>query len=106
MRITPILVLCSLLSACAYDPIDKPGTWRMPPKGLTSNDENLRAMLADPRDIVGGRGENSSIGVTSAAAVRRQLTNKRFPLPASATSRLSSSQPSQTPNAGSPSKEE
>ncbi len=86
MRLISGLSFCLLLAGCAYDPIDNPGTWRVPPKGLTSNDENLRAMLVNPRDIVVGRGETTSVGVTAGSAVRRVLTNQRKPLPSVATS--------------------
>ena len=69
-----------LLGACATDPMDRPGTWNA--SQMQANDANLRAMAADPRDLVQGR----DAGPTSAAAeagppVRRLLSGKRYPLP-------------------------
>ena len=105
MRLNLVLVVSLavslVLSACAYDPIDKPGTWRVPPKGLTSNDENLRAMLVNPRDMVKGRGEAGGVGATSAAAARRLLTGHRPALPvATARSGSATSQPQAREGAG------
>lgn len=104
MRLNPILVLCMLITACAKDPIDNPGTWRVPPKGLTSNDENLRAMLVNPRDLVGGTGERTASAVTAASAVRRELSGHRANLPQSRTSSIGTQtgqqqQPQQQQNA-------
>ena len=94
MRLNPVWVCCLLLSACAADPIDNPGTWKAPPKGLTSNDENLRAMVVNPQDLNQGQGEPTSEGVTAARAARRELTGNRAPLPFSNTlSNLSLTQP-------------
>ena len=87
MRLNPVWVLCLLLPACAHDPIDNPGTWRLPPKGLTSNDENLRAMLVNPHDLAGGTGEPTALGVTAARGARKMLTGHRDPLPNTSTSR-------------------
>jgi hypothetical protein len=81
MRLAPVWIVCLLLAACARDPIDTPGTWKVPPKGLTSNDENLRAMLVSPGDLTHGTGETTSIGITAATAARRELTGRRAPLP-------------------------
>lgn len=80
MRLIWISVLCLLLAACARDPIDNPGTWKAPPKGLTSNDENLRAMVVNPRDLIVGTGASTSVGVTAARAARRELSDHRAPL--------------------------
>jgi hypothetical protein len=80
MRLIWTWVLCLLLAACARDPIDTPGTWKAPPKGLTSNDENLRAMVVNPRDLVVGTGDSTGEGVTAARAARRELSGRRAPL--------------------------
>ena len=87
-RISLFFVTGFLLTACAPDPIDNKGTWRVPPKGFTSNDENLRAMLVNPKDLVRGHGETSSVGATASGAAQRQLTNQRYPLPSSGASKV------------------
>jgi len=74
------LVVLILVSGCSYDPFDpyqRPGTWV--PDG--SNDANLRAMVANPHDLVEGRGESVSSGAEAAPPVARVLTGKRYPLP-------------------------
>ena len=81
MRLLPVWACCLLLAACAYDPIDKPGTWQVPPMGLTSNDQNLRAMVVNPRDLARGHGESTSEGVSAARAARQQLSGNRAALP-------------------------
>ena len=60
------------------DPFQRTGTWR----AEHVNDDNLAAMVADPRHLVQGVGDDSSPGVLSAAAVRRLLTDHVKPLPA------------------------
>ena len=79
--LVPILVL----TGCDphQDPIDKPGTWSLPPAGLTSNDENLRTMLVNPNDLVNGTGGTGSTGSLAAAPVRRLITGQRYKLPSS-----------------------
>ena len=81
MRFYPVWVLCLLLAACARDPVNAPGTWKLPPTGLNSNDENLRAMVVNPHDLVTGSGESTSESVTAARAARQELTGTRAPLP-------------------------
>jgi hypothetical protein len=69
-----------LVACCTYDPFDpyqRPGTWV--PDG--ANDANLRAMVANPHDLVEGTGEGVSSGAEAASPVSRVLTGKRYPLP-------------------------
>jgi hypothetical protein len=78
--------LCCLLllaaSACTPDyPMDKEGTWHVPP--VSANDANLRTMIVNPRDLVAGQGESTTLGAEAAPPVRRLLTGNRYPLPAS-----------------------
>lgn len=107
-----IWAVCLVLAGCATDPIDAPGTWRVPPRGMTSNDENLRAMLVNPRDLGFGGGETTGVSVTSAAAARRVLTGQRYPLPSTTASRTAPRTQGQTSGAasgtgtGSPAREE
>jgi len=74
------LVVLVLVSGCTYDPFDpyqRPGTWV--PEG--SNNANLRAMVANPHDLVEGKGTSVSSGAAAAPPVGRLLTGKRYPLP-------------------------
>ncbi|RKK03195.1 hypothetical protein EBE87_25320 [Pseudoroseomonas wenyumeiae] len=64
-----------LLAGCA-DPIDRPGTWR----AGNVNDQNLRAMMADPAHERFGIGAADSRADTSAAAVQRLREGKTYPL--------------------------
>jgi hypothetical protein len=77
---TPWLIGLVLLAGCNYDPFDpyqRPGTWN--PDG--SNNANLRAMVANPHDLIEGTGTSVSSGAEAAPPVTRLLTGKRYPLP-------------------------
>jgi hypothetical protein len=76
-----LLALLPLLGGCNFDPfsqdpIDKPGTWA--PEGV--NDANLRAMVANPQDLVAGAGTANSTGAEAAPPVGLLLSGKRTPL--------------------------
>lgn len=77
-----------LLGGCQQDPFDRPGTWSVPRNQLGSNDQNLRTMIADPRDLAAGTGEANSESTAAAPAVRRLQTGKRLPLPQSGVANL------------------
>lgn len=64
-----------LLAGCA-DPIDRPGTWR----AGDLNNQNLRAMMANPADERFGAGATDSRADTAAAAVQRLREDKTHPL--------------------------
>ena len=83
VRAIPALVLLLAMTACNAnrDPFDAPGTWSLPPAGLTSNDTNLRAMLVNPNDATAGTGEDTSLGALSARPVEQLVTGHRRPLP-------------------------
>jgi hypothetical protein len=69
-----------VISGCNYDPFDpyqRPGTWN--PDG--ANQSNLRAMVANPHDIIEGTGQSVSSGAEAAPPVARVLAGKRYPLP-------------------------
>jgi hypothetical protein len=87
------MVILILLAACT-DPIDRPGTWNASAK---SNDANLRVMVADPHDLVEGKGHDGSSGAEAAPPVTRVLTGRRYPLPSSDTSDLQSAPQSAPP---------
>lgn len=97
----PVL-LSLLVGGCDphQDPIDKPGTWSLPPAGLTSNDENLRTMLVNPNDLVAGTGTNTSAGSEAAAPVRRLITGQRAKLPSSEGSLIPTNDASQPGGGG------
>ncbi len=76
-----LLVLLPLLGGCGFDsfsqdPIDKPGTWA--PEGV--NESNLRAMVANPQDLLAGAGTANSAGAEAAPPVGLLLSGKRTPL--------------------------
>jgi hypothetical protein len=74
------LIGAILVSGCSYDLTDpylRPGTYN--PTG--DNDANLRAMVANPHDLVEGTGAGTSTGAEAAPPVARLLAGKRYPLP-------------------------
>jgi hypothetical protein len=80
MRCTGWLTAALLLAGCTYDltdPYQRPGTYR--PTG--DNDANLRAMVANPADLVEGTGSGAAVGGEAAPPVARLLAGKRYPLP-------------------------
>jgi hypothetical protein len=87
------MVILIMLAACT-DPIDRPGTWNPSAK---SNDANLRVMIADPHDLVEGKGQNGNSGAEAAPPVARLLTGRRYPLPSENTSDLPSAPQSAPP---------
>jgi hypothetical protein len=75
------LIVAFLISGCTYDMSDpylRPGTWNP----TSDNDANLRAMVANPRDLSEGTGQGASAGAEAAPPVARVLAGKRYPLPA------------------------
>ena len=83
IRVFPVLAAASLLlglGACQQansDPFERPYTWQ--PTG--ANDDNLRAMIANPNDLVVGQGARGSHAIIANAAATRLLTDKIKPLP-------------------------
>ena len=72
------LLLLLPLGACAGngltdDPINRPGTWA--PTGI--NDANLRAMVADPRDLVAGKDAANGLAVEAVPPVGLLFSGKR-----------------------------
>jgi hypothetical protein len=66
--------------ACTPDyPLDKPGTWSIPK--VSSNDANLKVMVANPRDLVVGQAASGTVGSEAAPPVARLMTGKRTALP-------------------------
>ncbi len=70
------------LAACSPDyPMDKRGTWNVPPGDLNANDANLRAMVVDPRDLTAGASAEGSEGYAAARPVGKLLSGQRPALP-------------------------
>ncbi len=82
-----ILWLALLLpAACAAeDPLTRAGLWE--PTG--ANDTNLRAMIADPDDLVAGAADSRADGSVVAAAVARYRAGKLKSLPDVSASQIS-----------------
>jgi len=72
-----ILLVCA---ACTPDyPLDRPGTWSI--GKVSANDNNLRVMVANPRDLVVGQTASGTVGSEAAPPVGRLVTGKRTALP-------------------------
>ncbi len=71
------LAIAMLAAGCGpqYE-IDRPGTWR----ATGVNDYNLRAMVADKRDLTAGAAATTDRGNGAARAVTRLYTDRRRPL--------------------------
>lgn len=89
----PLLLLPVGCSGAAGDPYAREYTWH----ATGDNEANLRAMVSDPRDLVEGRGTDTSLGSEAAPPVNRLLTGTRTPLPLLSASGIATSQtPQQT----------
>ena len=64
-------------SPLASDPFAQPGTW----SETGVNDANLRAMVADPHDLVAGKDAPNSLAVEAARPVGILFSGKRPALP-------------------------
>jgi type IV pilus biogenesis protein CpaD/CtpE len=77
--LVPLLLLAG--AGCTPDyPMDVPGTWSIDRYGA-SNDANLRAMVANPHDLVAGQGSNTALGAEAAHPVAALFAGKRAELP-------------------------
>ena len=84
-RVLACVGLLLVLACCdATDPYMRDGTWRPSP----ANDENLRAMVASPSDLVRGVGDLRGDGQQAAAALDRQRQDKMRDLPESAIAKI------------------
>lgn len=72
-----LLILAATATGCALDPYTRDGVWR--PSAV--NDTNLRAMVADPRDLQQGASEPGADGASAAAAIQRLREDRVRPLP-------------------------
>ena len=94
------LAACIGMGVAACGPqyeIDRPGTWQ--PTG--ANDRNLRAMIADPRDLGYGAASTTERASGASRAVTRLLIDRRRPLLNVSLSRLAPSSDAQdTPLGG------
>lgn len=71
------LILVLLVGGCVTTPYQQPWTW----SPRHDNDANLRAMVANPQDLVAGTGARNSAGAEAAPPVARLLSGRRYPLP-------------------------
>lgn len=77
-----LLALPLTLGACSPDyPMDKPGTWSLPPGALSANDANLRVMIVNPQDLTTGEAADGSDAPEAVPPVRRLNASQRPPLP-------------------------
>jgi hypothetical protein len=72
------LLGCDVASRDAWN---DPGTWQ----STGANNVNLQSMIANPNDLVAGRGERGGSAIIAATAVNRVLTDKIKALPTSLT---------------------
>lgn len=77
----------SLAGCTQYGAWNSPGMWQ--PTG--SNEANLRAMVADPQDLVSGRGRNTAPGDEAAQSVSNLESGKTPSLAGGASSGSGSS---------------
>jgi hypothetical protein len=80
-RLVPFLIVLAL-AACStnpftQDPFTRAGTWAP----TNDNDANLRAMVANPHDLVAGEPMDGSVGGEAARPVANLLAGKRASLP-------------------------
>jgi hypothetical protein len=97
MRVVLCLMLALAAAGCTQpnDPFERPGTWSV----TGANEANLKVMVADPHDLIAGRGESDALSADAAPPVQRLRTGKRFPLP-SETSTSGISAPASTNSTG------
>jgi hypothetical protein len=67
------------------DPLQHPQTWHT----QGDNDANLRATVANPQDLVAGRGASDSLGLEAVPPIVRLLAGHRYPLPTANASTIS-----------------
>ncbi len=77
------MVMLLALGACSTDPFTQdqfaePGTWAP----TNDNDANLRAMVANPHDLIAGRPMDGATGAEAVMPVEKLLAGKRKKLPA------------------------
>lgn len=77
-RMMPVL-FALLLAGCAdmNNPSERPGAWR--PTGV--NDQNLRAMVAEPAHLQRGVGASGAVAPAATAPVDRLYRDQVRPLP-------------------------
>ncbi|MDE2334152.1 MAG: hypothetical protein KGK10_06395 [Rhodospirillales bacterium] len=76
------MVMLLALGACSVDPFTQdqfaePGTWAP----TNDNDANLRAMVANPHDLIAGRPMDGAVGAEAVMPVDKLMTGKRKHLP-------------------------
>lgn len=87
-------LLLLTLAGCASQQFEKPGTWKLPPTGQGANDANLRAMVANPNDLVAGANEPGSNGAEAVRPIELLLSGHRQPLSSVSASKIGAVQSS------------
>ena len=87
-RLAAAAAAAALLTACADDPFERPGT--VAPRGF--NEANLRAMVVDPAHLRRGVEATTSRGDAGAKPVDLLRSGKRAPLRSSSTSTVSNAE--------------
>jgi type IV pilus biogenesis protein CpaD/CtpE len=79
MRISPVFpllfVMAATLAACDHNVDAIARLDRIPFGG--SNQANIAAMVANPADLIRGRGENSAVGQEASAPIDRLQTDRQ-----------------------------
>jgi hypothetical protein len=91
MRALLCLTVLFAVAGCQEpnDPFQRSNTWSV----TGANEANLKVMVADPHDLIAGRGESDTLSADAVPPVQRLRTGKRFPLSAeTATSGMSAPQ--------------
>ncbi len=82
MKLLLPLAMLLALGACATSPFTQdqfaePGTWAP----TNDNAANLRAMVADPHDLIAGRSMDGAVGSEAALPVQKLIAGNRPGLP-------------------------
>jgi hypothetical protein len=99
MRGLICLMFALVATGCAAektDPFERPGTWSV----TGANDANLKVMVADPHDLISGRGETNNMASEASPPVQRLFSGKRFPLSTESASGLGQSTTTQSSTGG------
>lgn len=83
-KLAPLPLVLVVAGCAAQDPFARDGVWRP----AAANEQNLRAMIAEPQELVRGTASAASDGHAAADAVERHRTDRVRELPATGVSRL------------------
>ena len=98
MRLFDLLAVLALAGCTPDYPLDRPGTWSLDNQP-SANDADLRAMVANPHDLVSGAAATNALGGEAAGPVKLLLSGQRAPLPESNSLNVENSAPPPTQQA-------